>query len=336
MTQTVPNFNPRALRGARPFHNSDLQILRIISIHAPLAGRDYQRRGHRNKSRISIHAPLAGRDLPHRLRGPAGPISIHAPLAGRDRADPQAPADFRHFNPRAPCGARLPAPLRPARAAHISIHAPLAGRDRLRPRPEDRGDISIHAPLAGRDLYRRRGKDLADISIHAPLAGRDLPRSTGRCRRTDFNPRAPCGARLGRSQYIRYILPFQSTRPLRGATGRQHLTLPPVAISIHAPLAGRDCGARRAGTGRSHFNPRAPCGARPGTERVHGHTDDISIHAPLAGRDRSASSSPGPPRHFNPRAPCGARQLSHLKAELAELFQSTRPLRGATDKNDNE
>ena len=195
MTQTVPNFNPRALRGARPFHNSDLQILRIISIHAPLAGRDYQRRGHRNKSRISIHAPLAGRDLPHRLRGPAGPISIHAPLAGRDRADPQAPADFRHFNPRAPCGARLPAPLRPARAAHISIHAPLAGRDRLRPRPEDRGDISIHAPLAGRDCLAVSNAGRAGISIHAPLAGRDRRPGAYTPPARHFNPRAPCGAR---------------------------------------------------------------------------------------------------------------------------------------------
>ena len=57
---------------------------------------------------------------------------------------------------------------------------------------------------------------------------------------------------------------FQSTRPVWGATQ----TLLPEnchdAISIHAPRVGRDdlfdfLGLR----GFKHFNPRAPCGARP-------------------------------------------------------------------------
>ena len=126
--------------------------------------------------------------------------------------------------------------------------------------------------------------------------------------RRDFNPRAPYGARLqggqlfqgrvgisihaphtGRDSSIPVDAPpppaFQSTRPMRGATENQHY----------------------AGCGPGHFNPRAPCGARPcgqlctpacppfqSTRPMRGatYTRDIkvpeagiSIHAPHAGRD---------------------------------------------------
>ena len=149
----------------------------------------------------------------------------------------------------------------------------------------------------------------------------------------DFNPRAPCGAR----------------RIARCKSGRNLL------ISIHAPLAGRDgyfwrqycdCCRRFQSTrplrgatrfleacryGTSHFNPRAPCGARrsassavaedytgfQSTRPLRGATlcvvvafavEEISIHAPLAGRDTVRTN--------NSRFIFG--------------FQSTRPLRGAT------
>ena len=135
-------------------------------------------------------------------------------------------------------------PSRPIRGQRISIHAPLAGRDargaRAAPAPPP---ISIHAPLAGRDadaaLLRHAGDG---ISIHAPLAGRDYniifslyvltlfqstrplrgATRTPQCRSAGdsyFNPRAPCGARRGSI-----------------ATATQV-----ISISIHAPLAGRDC-----------------------------------------------------------------------------------------------
>ncbi len=55
------------------------------------------------------------------------------------------------------------------------------------------------------------------ISIHAPLAGRDEMRQYAVIVLLDFNPRAPCGARLVQEDVIRQNW-----------------------ISIHAPLAGRD------------------------------------------------------------------------------------------------
>ncbi len=101
-----------------------------------------------------------------------------------------------------------------------------------------------------------------------------------------------------------------------------------------------------------HFNPRAPCGARPdcgggivpamefqSTRPLRGATfedsyiidkESISIHAPLAGRDTHSSELGTHGFYFNPRAPCGARPSVTASDNGKVLFQSTRPLRGAT------
>ncbi len=145
-----------------------------------------------------------------------------------------------------------------------------------------------------------------------------------------FNPRAPYGARLTSRMIWSGTPTFQSTRPLRGATP----AAPPRSaaaspISIHAPLTGRDLVATILGhhggisihaplTGRD-----APAVAAPAAER-------ISIHAPLTGRDMTKFWCACPRANFNPRAPYGARQDAEKEEELQLLFQSTRPLRGAT------
>ena len=128
------------------------------------------------------------------------------------------------------------------RAEAISIHAPLAGRDRLLVLEESLSNISIHAPLAGRDLFRHRQHcELQDFNPRAPRGARPLNSMGQQLKTLDFNPRAPRGAR----------------RNGAADRGRQ------CAISIHAPLAGRD----RDDKGGYYW------------EEV------ISIHAPLAGRD---------------------------------------------------
>ena len=55
------------------------------------------------------------------------------------------------------------------------------------------------------------------------------------------------------------------------------------------------------------FNPRPPCGERPGAEQVPRGADRVSIHAPRAGSDRSPTSQSPASRRFNPRPPCGER-----------------------------
>ena len=122
----------------------------------------------------------------------------------------------------------------------ISIHAPHAGRDSP---PKNWGQgkgISIHAPHAGRDKFSNTFPPVpTDFNPRAPCGARlDSARHT--CRPYYFNPRAPCGARPVDSAFIRWMAIFQSTRPMRGATNPRR-------------PSGQQC---------SYFNPRAPCGAR--------------------------------------------------------------------------
>ena len=97
---------------------------------------------------------------------------------------------------------------------------PMRGATTIGPARRREREISIHAPHAGRDAdvivicwkltvfqstRPMRGAteascliaSLITISIHAPHAGRDAGRfGIGVALFEDFNPRAPCGARL--------------------------------------------------------------------------------------------------------------------------------------------
>ena len=170
------DFNPRAPCGARLESSRQTFHSVKISIHAPLAGRDvWTKGGTYQPSRISIHAPLAGRDSPirRRLQAMSRHFNPRAPCGARQLYQSMRGV-AQDFNPRAPCGARLSRAFALVKPFFISIHAPLAGRDAVPrlPRPA-----------------------LAIISIHAPLAGRDPAPCSSRPRARYFNPRAPCGAR---------------------------------------------------------------------------------------------------------------------------------------------
>ena len=161
--------------------------------------------------------------------------------------------------------------------------------------------VSIHALLiapCGRAL---------GVSIRAPRAGRDPADLRYLCwdEVSIHAPRAgatPLPTLSGRRAR------FQSTRPVRGATSGQTGYSYTSTVSIHAPRAGRDPPHDRNSPPPICFNPRAPCGARRRGLR------------PL-----TASES-----CFNPRAPCGARPWSIVVLRADWLFQSTRPVRGAT------
>ena len=58
----------------------------------------------------------------------------------------------------------------------------------------------------------------------------------------------------------------------------------------------------------------------------------ISIHAPLAGSDNCGKRSWTTSVYFNPRSPCGERPYGVIVGFLLFLFQSTLPLRGATNR----
>ena len=103
------------------------------------------------------------------------------------------------------------------------------------------------------------------------------------------------------------------------------------AISIHAPHMGRDTDTPSTSSAAGNFNPRAPYGARlfhPSPVLVGA---DISIHAPHMGRDRGhAGDEQLEKQYFNPRAPYGARHPLYTALRHRILFQSTRPIWGAT------
>ena len=145
------------------------------------------------------------------------------------------------FNPRAPCGARPDLRQSPAGGKDVSIHAPRAGRDQGRQRPATGRSVSIHAPRAGRDPGVEPSIASNCVSIHAPRAGRDLGYFQV-VRDSDVSIHAPRAGRDFRTvHFLRFYFGFQSTRPVRGATG----------------------GGGAAAQGGAGFNPRAPCGARP-------------------------------------------------------------------------
>ena len=238
----------------------------------------------------------------------------------------------------------------------ISIHAPLAGCDKKNDKKAGEIFISIHAPLAGCDLHAvldrinslqfqsthplRGATRLTKfkvvkrrISIHAPLAGCDYAKLISDITENNFNPRTPCGVRLMIFYQKTIDILFQSTHPLRGATGREYWNGIYCKISIHAPLAGCDFMLDEMDASIPDFNPRTPCGVRLAGEQDKRAIMRISIHAPLAGCDSQEYASCPFSRNFNPRTPCGVRLGAIYSDKGALRFQSTHPLRGATRRN---
>ena len=170
-------FQPtRPLRGATPLCRVLSVVLERFQPTRPLRGATGKAASSAAPSPISTHAPLAGRDhislvVHWVLHG----ISTHAPLAGRDVNGHKYLKHHYRFQP-----------TRPLRGATIfgelSYRAPL---------------ISTHAPLAGRDGRRKVRRALCQgFQPTRPLRGAtDAVREIDRAQ-SNFNPRAPCGARL--------------------------------------------------------------------------------------------------------------------------------------------
>ena len=79
-------------------------------------------------------------------------------------------------------------------------------------------NISIHAPRAGRDDFLSGFGSAGTISIHAPRAGRDKAFPQWLNRHQEFQSTRPVRGATGAYAFIEPILKFESTRPVRGAT----------------------------------------------------------------------------------------------------------------------
>ena len=133
----------------------------------------------------------------------------------------------------------------------------------------------------------------------------------GRARRRNFNPRAPCGARHARR--ICYAKISQ--------------------ISIHAPRVGRDLRDSSWWTIQDLFQSTRPVWGATQKHCPGVLPRNISIHAPRVGRD-VPDMLPSTPRIISIHAPRVGRDL-HRQNQLGfnSLFQSTRPVWGATVPN---
>ena len=264
-------------------------------------------------------------------------VSIHAPRVGSDDEHLDAQNTNMGFNPRSPCGERPGgSTVLPVMGLKFQSTLPVWGATAVQEVHKAVQDVSIHAPRVGSD-----NKDIwitvpsAVFQSTLPVWGATANRSD-RCNREPrfqstlpvwgatscvctflatrrcFNPRSPCGERHW---------PFQVTK------ARQ-------MVSIHAPRVGSD-GVYSEGevaakmfqstlpvwgaTGSlrilwptcRRFNPRSPCGERPSSAPYRLCAIIVSIHAPRVGSDPQGYS----------------------QQDLADMFQSTLPVWGATARN---
>ena len=77
------------------------------------------------------------------------------------------------------------------------------------------------------------------------------------------------------------------------------------------------------------FNSRTPCGVRR-LQKMSPAMWGVSIHAPRVGCDQINQTKKIIQLCFNSRTPCGVRQRAFYSGELAEWFQFTHPVWGAT------
>ena len=189
-------FNPRAPCGARHYGHGLTYLGERFQPTRPLRGATRRPRTERRLTMISTHAPLAGRDSDQSKKPWYHWISTHAPLAGRDFHPLPPKPNMKRFQPTRPLRGATAIALGFAREEEISTHAPLAGRDRQQPQFCRPRGISTHAPLAGRDSPGAGcTRPTSDFNPRAPCgARRDLTADLARAVE-HFNPRAPCGAR---------------------------------------------------------------------------------------------------------------------------------------------
>ena len=168
--------------------------------------------------------------------------------------------------------------------------------------------ISIHTPHAGSDSARAVPSDMyTDFNPHSPCGERLLPLPLLPDHQY-FNPHSPCGERRRLHRKGADLFLFQSTLPMRGATGSGHSGGKFIDISIHTPHAGSDLSRID-----KDLNPF-----------------QISIHTPHAGSDQPGAYLGRRFPYFNPHSPCGERLLSAQSPRWCTIFQSTLPMRGAT------
>ena len=235
------------------------------------------------------------------------------------------------FNPRTPCGVRLIAFV--PRMPCMEFQSTHSLRSATVNRPYLQGEVivSIHALLAECDpSHGYQPGQPRNVSIHALLAECDRNLTKTGIKKLGFNPRTPCGVRPRTASKNGPGNLFQSTHSLRSATLFLLQFIKNNAVSIHALLAECDSINPTGLHYQSRFNPRTPCGVRPGDAASVSGSIVVSIHALLAECDQRIGSNSSGLAGFNPRTPCGVRLRGSWRWTCTGKFQSTHSLRSAT------
>ncbi len=140
---------------------------------------------------ISTHVPRAGDDCGLDGAVPEPLISTHVPRAGDDLNGRKSKTIRWNFNPRPPCGRRLPCFFRVPERFPISTHVPRAGDD----------GPAGHSPCIQADFNPR------------PPCGRRHWAGLWGFDGSDFNPRPPCGRRPGNKRHIWASFWYFNPRP---------------------------------------------------------------------------------------------------------------------------
>ena len=118
------------------------------------------------------------------------------------------------------------------------------------------------------------------------------------------------GATRGAKAYPAMHPIFQSTPPVRGAT----------KMFFPAP-----CGAS------GYFNPRPPCGGRPGEFLADDSEDKFQSTPPVRGATHWGRLAMLQQEISIHAPPCGGRPVPSMGQYAFMVFQSTPPVRGATE-----
>ena len=222
--QADPHFNPRPPRGGRPqLLRVHVDVLRIISIHAPREGGDFVslQQVVYCAEKFQSTPPARGATCQNIRSRPveSGYFNPRPPRGGRPPLLSMRTTTAWYFNPRPPRGGRRQIVGAPAEIASISIHAPREGGDVSRvsacrcppyfnPRP----------PRGGRQLFGVCGQRHVNFNPRPPRGGRPPMIRASRSINRYFNPRPPRGGRPTRIYQYHAPAAFQSTPPARGAT----------------------------------------------------------------------------------------------------------------------
>ena len=196
--------------------------------------------GKSNRLLFQSTLPLRGATGWCRLPAQGQHISIHAPLTGSDPSLLQMWRCNRDFNPRSPYGERLVSRSRFWPFRNFNPRSPYGERPAVGAAAMASRLFQSTLPLRGATKQGASLHHIPEISIHAPLTGSDELPVACLVYSGDFNPRSPYGERLLALRTLQRHYIFQSTLPLRGATGGLQPSPRLRTISIHAPLTGSD------------------------------------------------------------------------------------------------